>query len=107
MMAKQVLGIVLALTLVCSIGAAGEKSQKKAAKDAKGCCAEMTKASGADAKACEGKDMKASATGCPAGGKATKVKDGASAGCCEKGSKVKAAADQSPSAPVASPNDKK
>ena len=105
MTARNILGVVLALTLAFSIGAAGEKSQKKAAKDAKGCCAEMTKASSTDAKACEGKDMKASATGCPAGSKATKVKD--AAGCCEKGSSVKASVDQAPSAPAASPKDNK
>jgi hypothetical protein len=106
MTARNILAMVLALTLAFSIGAAGEKTQKKAAKDAKGCCAEMTKASSTDAKACEGKDMKASATGCPAGAKATKAKDGA-AGCCEKGSSVKASADHGPSAPTASPKDNK
>jgi hypothetical protein len=106
MTVRNILGMILALTLAFSIGAAGEKSQKKAAKDAKGCCAEMTKASSTDAKACEGKDMKASAAGCPAGAKATKAKDCAAA-CGEKGSSVKASADRAPSAPKASPKDNK
>jgi hypothetical protein len=107
MIAKNVLGMVLALSLVCSVGAAGEKAQKKSAKSAGGCCAEMTKASSSDAKSCEGKDMKASAAQCPAGSKATNVKGGASAGCCEQGSKAKASVDKSAPAPSASPKEQK
>ena len=93
MLAKTILGLVAAAFLVCSIGVAGEKAQKKASKDVTGCCAEMTKASSSDAKACEGKDMK--------------TKGGASAGCCEQGTKARASAGKSAEAPKVSAKDKK
>jgi hypothetical protein len=104
---RTMMGMALALALVCSAGTAGEKDQKKQAKSGAGCCAEMTKASSADAKSCNDKGMKGAAGDCDAAAKTSKAKAGASAGCCEKGTKAKASADKAAPAPSVASKDKK
>ena len=107
MIARKVLGVVLALCVAFAFTAAGEKTQKKASKDATGCCAEMTKVSSTDGKSCDDKAMKGSSAQCETGTKGSKAKAGGANGCCDHASMTKVSGEKSGETPSTPLKDKK
>jgi len=107
MIGRKILGIVLALCVAFAFTTAGDKSQKKASKDAKGCCAEMTKASSAAGKGCDEKGMKGASAECESGAKGAKAKSGGSGACCDQASMTKVSGTKSGGTTSESPKEKK